>query len=64
MNRKGMVTGFCVFVFLAGVSLAQAGTLEHRAKQQDKQFLRTVAIADMTEAHAGEMAQSTAVGLP
>jgi len=64
MNRKSTVTGFCVFVFLASVSLVQAGTLDGRAKQQDKQFLRTIAIADMTKAHVGEMAQSTAVGKP
>jgi putative membrane protein len=64
MCQKNAVTGFCVFVFLAAGSLAQAGTPDRRGKQQDKQFLRTIAIADMTEAHAGEMAQSTAAGTP
>ena len=57
------MTGFRVVVFLAGASLAQAGTPD-RGKQQDKRFLRTIAIADMTEAHAGEMAKSTAAGTP
>jgi putative membrane protein len=64
MNQKSTVTGFCVFVFLAGASLAQSATLGHGGKQQDQQFLRTIAIADMTEAHVGEMAQSTAAGAP
>jgi len=62
MNQKSKVTGFCVFVLLAGASLAQSATLGHGGKQQDKQFFRTIAIADMTEAHAGQMAESTAVG--
>jgi putative membrane protein len=64
MNQKTTVTGFCVFVFLAGAGLAQAATPDRRGKQQDKQFLKTIAIADMTEAHAGEMAKSTAEGTP
>jgi putative membrane protein len=58
-----MLAGFCFSVFLAGASAAQAGTID-RGKQQDKQFLRTVAIADMTEAHLGEMAQSNATKAP
>src|SRR5580698_10306364 len=64
MSDKSKATAFCVFVFLAIANLAQSGTLSHRGKQQDNQFLRTIAIADMTEAHAGEMAQSTAAGKP
>jgi putative membrane protein len=64
MIHKSTVTGFCVFVFLAGANVAQSGTLRRSGKQQDNQFLRTIAIADMTEAHAGEMAQTTAVGEP
>ncbi len=64
MHQNSKVTGFCVFVFLAGASLAQSATLGHGGKQQDKQFLRTIAIADMTEAHAGEMAENTAAGAP
>jgi putative membrane protein len=64
MVHKTFLTGLCVFVFLAGANLAQSGTLSHRGKQQDNQFLRTIAIAEMTEAHAGEMAQSTAAGVP
>jgi putative membrane protein len=64
MIQKTTVTGLCAFVFLAGANLAQSGTLRHSVKQQDKEFLRTMAIADMTEAHAGEMAQTTAAGEP
>jgi putative membrane protein len=64
MNPNSTVTGFCVFVFLAGGGLAQAATGHHRSPQQDQQFLRTIAIADMTEAHAAEMAQSAAKGGP
>jgi putative membrane protein len=60
MNLKSIVAMSCIFVFLAGARLAQSGTVEHRGKQQDKQFLRAIAIADMTEAHLGEMAQSKA----
>jgi putative membrane protein len=64
MIHKTTVTALCVFVFLAGANLARPGTLSHRGKQQDNQFLRTIAVADMTEAHAGEMAQTTAAGEP
>ena len=65
MSRNNTVTGFCVFVFLAGSGMAQAATANRRSQQQyDKQFLRTIAIADMTETHAAEMAQSTAKGAP
>jgi putative membrane protein len=64
MIQKTTVTGFCVFVFLAGANLAQSGTPGNRGKRLDDQFLRTIAIADMTEAHAGEMAQTTAAGSP
>jgi hypothetical protein len=60
MNQKSMVAVSCIFVFLAGARLAQSGTVKHRGKQQDKEFLRVIAIADMTEAHLGEMAQSKA----
>jgi putative membrane protein len=63
MYRSNLVTAFCAFVFVAGVSVAQAKSPD-RGKQQDKQFLRTVAIADMTEAHLGEMAQSMAAKAP
>jgi len=64
MIHKTTVTGLCVFAFLAGANLAQSGTLSHHGKQRDNQFLRTIAIADMTEAHAAEMAQATATGAP
>jgi putative membrane protein len=65
MNTNSTVTGFCVFVFLAGAGVAQAATANRRSQQQqDKQFLRTIAIADMAETHAAEMAQSTAKGAP
>lgn len=64
MSQNGKATWFCVLVFLAGASLAQSATLGHGGKQQDKQFLRTIAIADMTEAHAAEMAENTAAGAP
>jgi putative membrane protein len=59
-------TASCVFVLLAGVGLAQAATPNRHSQeqQQDKQFLRRIAIADMTEAHAAEMAQTTAKGAP
>ena len=60
MNQKSIVAMSCIFVFLAGARLAQSGTVGHRGKQQDKQFLRALAIADMTEAHLSEMAQSKA----
>jgi putative membrane protein len=62
MRPKSTATGLCVFVFLAGASLALAATPTRHSQQQqqDKQFLRTIAIADMTEAHAAEMAQTTA----
>lgn len=42
----------------------QAATAHHSSQQQDQQFLRTIAIADMTEAHAAEMAQNTAKEAP
>jgi len=64
MNPNSTVTGFCVFAFLAGAGLAQATTAHRRSQTQDQQFLRTIAIADMTEAHAAEMAQDTAKGAP
>jgi putative membrane protein len=64
MSPNSTVTGFCVFVFLAGAGMAQAATANRRSQQQDKQFLRTIAIADMTEAHAAEMAQGTANAAP
>jgi putative membrane protein len=60
MKQKSMVTLFCTFVFLAGATLAQSGTAQHQGEQQDKQFFRMIAIADMTEAHLGEMAESKA----
>jgi putative membrane protein len=64
MNQKNAGIGFCVLVFLAGASVAQAMTASHSNKQQDEQFLRTVAIDDMTEAHLGEMAHDNAVKEP
>jgi putative membrane protein len=68
MYRHSMLTGFCLSVFLTGAGIAQAATVNRgnqaQGKQQDKQFLRTVAIADMTEAHLGEMAQSNAAKEP
>jgi putative membrane protein len=60
MNQKTIVTSLCAFVFLAVAGTAQSGALERRGKQQDKQFLRMIAIADMTEAHLGEMAETMA----
>jgi putative membrane protein len=63
-----MLSGFCLSVFLGGAVIAQAATVSRakqaQGKQQDKQFLRTVAISDMTEAHLGEMAQSSAAKAP
>jgi putative membrane protein len=64
MNRNNTMTGICAFALLAGVGMAQAATANRPSQQQDKQFLRTIAIADMTEAHAAEMAQNTAKGAP
>jgi putative membrane protein len=73
MHRNSMLSGLCLSVFLAGTVIAQAATVsrvkhnrpkQDQAKQQDKQFLRAVAIADMTEAHLGEMAQSNASKAP
>jgi putative membrane protein len=60
MNPNNTATGFCIFVLLAGASLAQAATPHRRGQQPDEHFLRTIAIADMTEAHAAEIAQNTA----
>lgn len=68
MHRHSALTGVCLFVFVAGASMAQAAkpvpTKQDRWKQQDKQFLQTIAISDMTEAHMGEMAQSKAAQAP
>lgn len=68
MHKHSMLTGFCLSVFLAGAGMAQAATStrgkQTQGKQQDKQFLRTIAIADMTDAHLGEMAQSSAAKAP
>jgi putative membrane protein len=60
MNEKSMAAVSCIFVLLAGASLAQSRTTERRSRQQDQQFLRTIAIADMTDAHLGEMAEGKA----
>jgi putative membrane protein len=60
MNQNGMAAVSCIFVLLAGASLAQSRTTGRRSKQQDQQFLRTMAIADMTDAHLGEMAEGKA----
>ena len=64
MNQKAVFTGLCVSGFLAGAAMAQAKTSSHTSKQQDEQFIRTVAIDDMTEAHLGEMAHDNAVKGP
>jgi putative membrane protein len=60
MNQQTIVTSLCAFVFLAAAGTAQSATRESRGKQRDKQFLRMIAIADMTEAHLGEMAATMA----
>jgi putative membrane protein len=60
MKQMTAVTGFCALVFLTGASLAQARTPDRRGKHQDEQFLRTIAIEDMTEAHLAQMAESKA----
>ncbi len=64
MNQKNVGTGFCVLVFLAGASMGQAKTTSHTSKQQDEQFVRTVATDDMTEAHLGQMAHDNAAKEP
>jgi putative membrane protein len=56
--------GCCVLMLLAGASVAQARTAKHPGSQQDGQFLRTVAIDDMTEAHMGQMARDNAAKDP
>ncbi len=56
MNQKNMAVGFCTLLFLAGVSVGQART----AKQNDEEFVRTLATDDMTEAHLGQMAHDNA----
>jgi Domain of unknown function (DUF4142) len=61
MNQRNPTTGLCVLVFPGGATMAQAKTGSHKSKQQDEQFLRTVTIDDMTEAHLGEMAHDKAV---
>jgi putative membrane protein len=63
MNRN-VSTGLCVFMFVAATTVAQAKTGSHKSRQQDEQFLRTMAIDDMTEAHMGEMAHDKAVKGP
>jgi len=64
MNQNNLLTGFGVLVLLAGAGIAQAATTNRRGQQQDKQFLRTLAIADMTEANLAEMARDKATKPP
>ena len=64
MNQKSIVAMSCVFVILAGARLAQSGTVEHRGKQQDKQFLRVIAIADVTEAERPAAVQALQAAHP
>jgi putative membrane protein len=47
-------------LFLGGGGLAMSASAVHHSRQQDRQFLRAVAVADMTQAHIAEMAQNNA----
>ena len=51
---------FCTFLLVGSAGLALPATVGHNNKQPDRQFIRSVAIADMTEAHMAEMAQNSA----
>jgi putative membrane protein len=53
---------FCTLLLVGGAGLALPATVGHNSnnKQPDRQFIRSVAIADMTEAHMAEMAQNSA----
>jgi putative membrane protein len=64
MNQKNRAVGFCALVFLAGASMGQARTASHANKQQDEQFVGTVATDDMIEAHLGQMAHDNAAKDP
>ena len=47
-------------ILLAGsAGLAVAATVGHHNDEQDRQFLRAVAIEDMTQAHMAEMARNS-----
>jgi putative membrane protein len=50
---------FCVVFFVGGASLALSAKVA-QSNERDHKFIRSVAIADMTEAHMAEMAQNTA----
>jgi predicted outer membrane protein len=68
MNRKNLLTGICVLVVAAGAGAVSAATRTHRGTRagdpQDKEFLRTLAVDDMTEANLAEMAQNKAAKQP
>ncbi len=51
---------FCTLLLLGGAGLARPAKVARVSRQQDRQFIRSVAIADMTEAHMAEMAQNSA----
>lgn len=52
---------FCTLLLLGGAGLALPATAGRNTRHpQDSQFIRSVAIADMTEAHMAEMAQNNA----
>jgi len=48
---------FCTLLLLASAGQALPAKIARRSRQQDSQFIRSIAIADMTEAH---MAQNSA----
>jgi putative membrane protein len=50
---------FCVLLFFAGASPALPAKVV-KSSDPDPKFIRSVAIADMTEAHMAEMAQNSA----
>ena len=52
--------GFCTVLLFGSAGLALPANVTHASRQQDRQFVRSVAIADMTEAHMAEMAQNSA----
>jgi putative membrane protein len=66
MTKLETVAGCALFIvsralFIPGsAGFAQAATPARHNMQQDRQFLRAVAIEDMTQAHMAEMAQSSA----
>ena len=63
MNLKNVGTGFCVWCFWPARAWGKPKRPAIR-KQQDEQFVRTVATDDMTEAHLGQMAHDNAAKEP